>query len=86
MDRNAFTSVLRMTPDSVQEFRVTTLNANADSGRSSGAQVVMITKGGTNDLHGSFYWYNRNTAFTANDFFLNSSLAPDASGKAPAAS
>jgi hypothetical protein len=83
MDRNAFTSVLRMTPDSVQEFRVTTLNANADSGRSSGAQVVMVTKSGTNDLHGSFYWYNRNTAFTANDFFLNSSLAPDASGKAP---
>jgi len=83
MDRNAFTSVLRMTPDSVQEFRVTTLNANADSGRSSGAQVVLVTKGGTNELHGSLYWYHRNTATTANDFFLNSSLAPDASGKAP---
>jgi hypothetical protein len=39
MNRDAFTSVLRMTPDAVQEFRVTTLNANADSGRSSGAQV-----------------------------------------------
>jgi len=46
MDRNAFTSVLRVTLDSVQEFRVTTLNANADSGRTSGAQVVLVTKGG----------------------------------------
>ncbi|WP_321477941.1 carboxypeptidase-like regulatory domain-containing protein [uncultured Paludibaculum sp.] len=71
MDRNAFTSVLRMTPDSVQEFRVTTLNANADSGRSSGAQVVMMTKSGTNDLHGSLYEYHRNTITTANGFFNN---------------
>jgi hypothetical protein len=71
MDRNAFTSVLRMTPDSVQEFRVTTLNANADQGRSSGAQVALVTKGGTNDLHGSLYEYHRNTATTANQFFNN---------------
>lgn len=71
MDRNAFTSVLRMTPDSVQEFRVTTLNANADSGRTSGAQVVMMTKSGTNDLHGTAYEYHRNTITTANGFFNN---------------
>ena len=83
MDRKAFESVLRMTPDAVQEFRVTTLNANADSGRSSGAQVVLVTKGGTNDLHGSAYWYVRNRIFNANDFFLNSTLAPDATGHAP---
>jgi len=73
MDRNAFTSVLRMTPDSVQEFRVTTLNANADSGRTSGAQIVMITKGGTNDLHGAVYEYHRNTITSANNFFNNAS-------------
>lgn len=73
MDRNAFTSVLRVTPDSVQEFRVVTLNATADQGRSSGAQVAMVTKSGTNELHGSAYWYHRNTITTANDFFLNSS-------------
>ncbi|MCX6633250.1 MAG: carboxypeptidase-like regulatory domain-containing protein, partial [Candidatus Solibacter sp.] len=72
MNRDAFTSVLRMTPDAVQEFRVTTLNANADSGRSSGAQVVMITKGGTNDKHGSLYEYHRNTLTSANSFFNNS--------------
>ena len=84
MNRKAFESVLRMTPDSVQEFRVTTLNANADSGRSSGAQVVLVTKGGTNEMHGSAYWYVRNRWFNANDFFLNSSLAPDPrTGRAP---
>jgi hypothetical protein len=71
MDRNAFTSVLRMTPDSVQEFRVVTLNANADQGRSSGAQVTLVTKGGTNDLHGALYEYHRNTLTTANGFFNN---------------
>jgi hypothetical protein len=71
MDRYAFTSVLRVTPDSVQEFRVTTLNANADSGRTSGAQVVLITKGGTNEYHGSLYEYHRNTLTTANGYFNN---------------
>ncbi len=76
MNRDAFSSALRMTPDAVQEFRVTTLNANADSGRSSGAQVVMITKGGTNSPHGSLYEYHRNTITSANSFFNNSSGVP----------
>lgn len=72
-NRYAFTSVLRVTLDSVQEFRVTTANANADQGRSSGAQVALVTKNGTNEIHGSLYEYHRNTATTANDFFNNAS-------------
>jgi Carboxypeptidase regulatory-like domain len=56
----AFGGALRSTLDSLQEFRVTTSNANADEGRSSGAQVALITKGGTNNFHGSVYEYNRN--------------------------
>jgi Carboxypeptidase regulatory-like domain len=67
----AFFSVLRSTPDSLQEFRVTTSNANADQGRSSGAQVALITRSGTNEFHGSLYHYHRNTATTANDWFNN---------------
>lgn len=67
----AFASVLRSTPDSLQEFRVTTTNPNADQGRSSGAQVSLITKSGTNDWHGSLYEFHRNTVTTANDFFNN---------------
>jgi Carboxypeptidase regulatory-like domain len=69
----AFTSVLNVPPDSVQEFRVTTANANADSGYSSGAQVALVTKSGTNNFHGSAYEYNRNTIFSANDPFLKES-------------
>ncbi|HLG14068.1 MAG TPA: TonB-dependent receptor [Blastocatellia bacterium] len=67
----AFASVLRSTVDSMQEFRVTTTNANADAGRSSGAQVSLITRSGTNQFHGSLYEYHRNTATTSNDFFNN---------------
>ncbi|MBV8436374.1 MAG: TonB-dependent receptor [Silvibacterium sp.] len=65
----AFTGVLRSTLDSVEEFRVTMTNANADEGRSSGGQVSMVTKSGTNQFHGSVYEYNRNTFTVANDWF-----------------
>jgi hypothetical protein len=67
---HAFTSVLPVTPDSVQEFRVTTTNYNADQGSSSGAQVALVTKSGTNSFHGSAYEYNRNTYTSANDYFV----------------
>jgi hypothetical protein len=80
----AFTSVLNVPPDSVQEFRVTTANANADSGYSSGAQVALATKSGTNSFHGSAYEYNRNTVFSANDPFLKySQLTSGESNTAP---
>ncbi len=69
--RTAFTSVLRTTLDSVQEFRTTTTNAGADVGRSSGAQIALVTKSGTNGLHGSLYEYTRNTVTSANTFFNN---------------
>ena len=75
----AFASVLRSTPDSLQEFRVVTSNPNADQGRSSGAQVSLITKSGSNNFHGSLYEFHRNTVTTANDFFNNAagSYGPD---------
>lgn len=75
-NRNAFTSVLRVTLDSVQEFRVITTNANADMGRSSGAQVSLVTKSGTNSFHGSLYEYLRNKKTNANDFFSNAAGTP----------
>jgi hypothetical protein len=65
----AFTGVLRETQDSIEEFRVTTGDANADSGRSSGAQVSMVTKSRTNRFHGAAYEYNRPTFTVANDWF-----------------
>ncbi len=72
-NRYAFTSVLRVTLDSVQEFRTTTANAGSDQGRTSGAQIALVTKNGTNDWHGSLYEYHRNTKTAANTFFNNSS-------------
>ena len=57
--------------DSVQEFRVTVAGQGADEGRSSGGQVVLVTKSGTNQLHGSAYEYNRNTVTAANSWFNN---------------
>src|SRR6266852_76107 len=66
----AFTSVLPVTLDSVQEFRVTTTNYTADQGRSSGAQVSLVTKSGSNDFHGSLYEYHRNTITSANDYLV----------------
>ena len=69
----AFQSVLPVTLDSVEEFRVTTTNYNADQGTSSGAQVALVTKSGTNDFHGSVYEYNRTNATSANDYFIKQS-------------
>jgi hypothetical protein len=67
----AFASAIRVTRDSLQEFRVTTTNANADAGRSSGAQVSLITRSGSNEFHGSLFETHRNTLTSANDFFNN---------------
>src|ERR1700693_2370616 len=69
----AFTSVLPVTQDSVQEFRVTTTNYGADQGQGSGAQVALVTKSGTNALHGSAYEYLRNTITSANDYLVKQS-------------
>src|SRR5215471_15112088 len=53
-------------------FRTTTTSYDAESGgRSSGAQVELVTKSGSNSVHGSAYYSHRNEAFNANDYFLN---------------
>jgi hypothetical protein len=73
----AFTSVLRVSQDAIGEFRVTTSNPNAEEGRSSGAQISLVTKSGTNALHGVIYAYNRNNLFHANDFFNKQTQAAE---------
>ena len=65
----AFQGAMRATLDSLQEFRVTTSNYDASAGRSSGAQVNLVTKSGTNSFHGSLYEYHRPSFTVANDFF-----------------
>jgi hypothetical protein len=61
--------------DSVQEFRMETGVYEAKFGAHAGAEVNMVTKSGTNDIHGSLYEYVRNTAFDARNFF-DPSVAP----------
>jgi hypothetical protein len=68
-NQSAFTSVLRVTTDAVQEFRVTTSSYGAEGGRSSGPQVSLVTKSGTNDFSGAVYFANRDTKFSSNEYF-----------------
>jgi len=72
-------TVLRLNAEAVEEFRVTTANANANQGRSGGAQVALVTKGGTNDFHGALFEFYRTKKFTANNFFNNAAgtFGPD---------
>src|SRR5579871_2439891 len=79
----AFYGVLPTTQFSIQEFRVTTSNYGATEGRSSGAQIAMATKGGTNDFHGSLYEVNRNTVGEANDYFLKASQVANGQPNVP---
>ncbi len=73
---NGFNAALPVPLDSVQEFRVTVGGQNANQGRSSGGQVTLVTKSGTNTFHGSAYEYNRNTATSANNWFSNRASIP----------
>ena len=73
-----FNAALPIPLDSVEEFRVTIAGQGAEQGRSSGGQVTLITKSGTNKLHGTFYEYNRNTLLAADDFFNNEAGIPRA--------
>jgi hypothetical protein len=63
--------VLRLNAEAIEEFRVNTINANSTQGRSSGAQISLVTKSGTNNWHGAAFESYRSTGFTANNFFFN---------------
>jgi hypothetical protein len=62
--------------DSVEEARIVTDGGKAEYGRSAGAQVQLVTRGGTNQLHGNAFDYIRNRDLNANDFFSNSAGLP----------
>ncbi|HSG01911.1 MAG TPA: TonB-dependent receptor [Vicinamibacterales bacterium] len=66
----AFTSAVRVTQEALQEFRVSTTNYGSDVGRSSGPQVSLVTKSGTNLFDGSLYYLMRRTATSTNEYFL----------------
>ncbi|HEX4951673.1 MAG TPA: carboxypeptidase-like regulatory domain-containing protein, partial [Blastocatellia bacterium] len=73
---NSLGSVPTPNPDAVQEFRTQTSLYDATTGRSSGANITLMTRAGTNKLHGNLLWYHRDSALAANSFFSNRANQP----------
>ncbi len=70
-------------PDTIQEFKVQTSQYDAGFGRNAGANVEVITKGGSNNFHGDVFEFNRNNMFNANDFFYKFSELSDKEANKP---
>ncbi len=68
-DQFANLPAVQPTPDSIEEFRVLTNTFDAEYGRNSGAVVNVVTKSGTNTLHGNLYEFFRNDALNSKGFF-----------------
>ena len=81
---DGFFARLNPSLDAVEEVTVTTAANGADSGGQGAANIRMVTRSGSNELHGSAYYYLRHDALNANTWFNNRDLTPDPeTGKAP---
>src|SRR6185503_5890644 len=56
--------------DAIEEFKIQRNNYGAEFGQAGGAQVNLVTRGGTNAFHGSGYYYGRRAAWLSKDYFL----------------
>jgi hypothetical protein len=68
---------LQISEDAVEEYRVNSALYDAEYGTQAGGQINVVTKSGTNDLHGTAFGYLRNSVFDARNF---DDFAPDPSG------
>jgi hypothetical protein len=68
--RGRYREPYELSTDVVQEFRVSTNSYGAELGRSGGAVVNVVTKSGSNHLHGTAFYYLRDSSFGATDPFL----------------
>ncbi len=68
---NPVSNLYRLTPDNIQEYKVSTSNATPEEGRNSGANVSIATRQGSNAFHGTAFWFFRNTVLNSNEFFVN---------------
>lgn len=80
---DGFFTFVRPRIDAVGEVSVSTAAPGAESAGDGAVQIKFVTRGGTNELAGSLYWYHREPYLTANYFFNNQTLAPTYFGKAP---
>ncbi len=69
-DQNVGAGIGIPNPDALQEFKVQTSNFDASFGRNPGANVNVVTKSGSNELHGTAFYFLRDTSLNANPFFL----------------
>jgi hypothetical protein len=73
---NPVSNLYRITPDNIQEYKVTTNNATAEEGRNSGASISIATRSGTSEYHGTGFFFLRNEALNSNEFFANAQGTP----------
>lgn len=73
---NPLSNLYRLTPDNVQEYKVTTSNPTAEEGRNSGANINVGTRSGQNAFHGTLFEFFRNTDLNSNEFFANAQGTP----------
>jgi hypothetical protein len=62
---------IRVNPESVSEMRIISSNPSAEFGRNSGATVTLVTRSGTNELHGNAFWFYRTPRLNANQWENN---------------
>ncbi|HSW40120.1 MAG TPA: TonB-dependent receptor [Acidobacteriota bacterium] len=72
---DAFSSMIPVRESFVEEFTITTSNAGVDAGTGAG-HTNMITRSGAVNYHGSVYYFHRNSALNANEFFNNATGIP----------
>ncbi|MCI0663061.1 MAG: Plug and carboxypeptidase regulatory-like domain-containing protein, partial [Acidobacteria bacterium] len=68
--------LVTVNPDAVQEVKILTSNYQAEYGRAGGGYVMITTKSGTNQFHGSGRYFRRHDSLNANSFFNNANLRP----------
>src|SRR5712692_495442 len=73
--------IINPNSDSVAEMKVTTADYDAELGQVSGLVAQYVTKSGTNDFHGSHFWFNRNKTFFAADPFAEKVAGTGPNGK-----
>ncbi|MCK5351217.1 TonB-dependent receptor plug domain-containing protein, partial [bacterium] len=69
--------------EGIREFKVLTSSYSAAFGRNSGATITIVTKSGTNQLHGSLFYFHRNSALDARNFFDIDPANPTERSKTP---